>query len=135
MKILKTLFFLLLLNFSVAFGQKADGFHAGFLGGLVASQVDGDNYAGYNRLGIQFGGFTNFMINEDWGGQVEIKYIQKGSKHQSQKHGTYFELKFDYVEVPLLVNYQFDEKISFEGGLGVAYLIRALEDRGVVVHY
>ncbi len=125
--IILTISLISIINYCLA--QKPDGFHAGFLGGLVASQVDGDNYAGYDRPGIQFGGFTNFMINEDWGGQVEIKYIQKGSKNQSQKHGIYFELKFDYIEVPLLVNYQFDEKISFEGGFGVAYLIRALEDK------
>lgn len=126
-KLLLSIFLLLFISYS--FAQKPDGFHAGLFGGLVASQVDGDNYAGYNRLGLQFGGFSNFKFDNVWGAQFEIKYIQKGSKFQSQKTGTFFEVKLDYVEVPILFNYQFDEKMYFEAGLGVAYLIKSAEDR------
>jgi len=127
----KYFIFILLISIiiSISYAQKPDGFHAGIIGGLVASQVDGDNYAGYNRLGLQFGGFTKFKLNQDWGGQVEIKYLQKGSKQVSQKNGIFFEIKLDYVEVPVLVNYQFDEKMYAEGGFAFAYLIGAHEDR------
>jgi len=119
--------FLTIISFCSA--QEPDGFHAGVFGGLVASQVDGDNYAGYNRLGFQFGGFTNFKLTQDWGAQIEIKYLQKGSKEASQKNVYYFAIKLDYVEIPFLVNYQFDEKMYAEGGLSFAYLLGAHEDR------
>ncbi len=114
---------------NVSFSQKNKGFNAGVFGGLIASQVDGDWFTGYNRLGIQTGIFTNYMFSDNMGYQLEIKYIQKGSKNVNQKAGTYFELKLDYIEIPVMLNYKLDKKMYVEGGIGIAYLIRALEDR------
>ena len=91
--------------------------------------VDGDRYAGYNRFGVSGGLFTNIRFSEFIGGQTELKYIQKGSKHSDAKSGTYFELKLDYIEVPVLVNVHFYDKMYLEAGLSLGYLVVSKEDR------
>ncbi|MFH2095180.1 MAG: outer membrane beta-barrel protein [Bacteroidota bacterium] len=116
-------------GFSESIAQKKQGFSAGISAGLVASQVDGDRYSGYQRLGMQGGIFSSFTIGEDMFGKIEIKYMQKGSKRVDQKNGVYFELKLQYIEVPVLAGYQIDEKFSVEAGPGLGYLIKAEEDR------
>ena len=50
--------FLLLLVTSISFSQK--GFKGAVFFGPLTSQVDGDNYAGYNKFGINAGISTNF---------------------------------------------------------------------------
>ena len=39
----------------VGTGLAQNQFNAGLLGGAVASQVDGDNYGGFNKFGYHFG--------------------------------------------------------------------------------
>src|ERR1043165_9035546 len=54
-----------------------------FYGGLVVganfAQVDGDNYAGYHRIGINAGGIVYTKFDEHLAASIEILYSQKGS--------------------------------------------------------
>ena len=54
-------------------------FKAGLLAGLSGSQIEGDGYGGYNKLGFIAGGFSNVDLNEKWSTQIEIYFINKGS--------------------------------------------------------
>jgi len=59
---------LLVLITAVANSQNFEG---GALVGLTASQIDGDNYRGYNKVGLQGGGwvrhmFTYTLVGTDW---------------------------------------------------------------------
>ena len=88
--------------------QAQQRFKAGIKLGLSSSQVDGDTYAGYNKAGIDGGIFVNGKLSEKWTGQLEMMYIQKGSKHtgnQDKGDYSYYLLQFNYLEVPVLFQF------------------------------
>ena len=93
-------------------------FKAGLLGGLVGSQIEGDGYGGYNKLGFLVGGFTNTDLIEKWSAQFEIYYITKGSfKAAKPSKGIYnkFYVNINYIEVPIAIRYKHN-KFMFEIG-------------------
>lgn len=117
MKQLRWLIPFLLLGLS-AQGQN---FNAGFVGGLSGTQVDGDGLSGFNKLGIYAGAFVNREINDRWSWQFEMAYSQKGSrrvvKPETLDAGPWIRLQMHYIDVPLLVIWDFRDDIAFEGGV------------------
>lgn len=106
--------FILCINVSYA-----QTFKAGVIAGLSGSQVEGDGYGGYHKLGVILGGFTNTDLSEDWSLQFEIYFINKGSfKAARPSKGDYnkFYLNTNYIEVPLALRYR-HKRFMFEGGL------------------
>jgi len=110
----------------------AQVFNAGVLGGVSASQVEGDGFGGYKKAGAIIGGFTNTAINEKWEAQFEIYYIGKGSQRNPKPDKGDFaaiNLHLNYIEIPVLVKYNY-KKFDFELGLYYAYLLNvSLEDQ------
>ncbi|MBT3207678.1 MAG: PorT family protein [Bacteroidetes bacterium] len=121
----KTILIILFLSSFLSIAQEFDG---GVFAGLVSSQVDGDQYGGYNKAGFQVGAFVNRKLTEKWGAQLELKYIGKGSRESDKKTGIiYYRSKLNYVEMPLLMNYSVD-KFTFEGGIAGGVLINSGEE-------
>lgn len=111
----------LVLLVNIAFGQS---FNAGLFGGLTASQVDGDSYSGYSKVGITAGAFVNQHIDHDFYGQIEIKYIQRGVyQGPSDYDQTLFRSTYHYIEIPLSVHYLPKEKLFFEMGISPEVLL------------
>ncbi len=116
--------FLFLFLFSLKTNAQSR-FNAGIKAGISTSQVEGDTYGGFNKAGFDAGAFLNAKINEKWSAQFEVIYIQKGSKHNSDIDKgdlSFYWLKLNYLEVPLLFQYH-QKKFTFELGLGYGYLI------------
>ena len=102
-----------------------------FSGGLVAganfTQVDGDYFAGYLKIGLNAGAIVYAHITKQVALSMEILYSQKGSKSNgaqvSPALGSLLILKYgitaNYVEVPIMINY-FDKRKSHIG-VGVSY--------------
>ncbi|MBN2668023.1 MAG: PorT family protein [Bacteroidales bacterium] len=103
----------------------SQGFKAGISAGFVASQVDGDESSGYNKLGFQGGAYTRYLFNDKWSILSEMKFIQKGSKESNEESMVYFSVRLNYVEVPLLLQYTLKEKFHIGAGLSIANLIGA----------
>lgn len=115
--------FLSLVN--IAFSQ---GFRGGLLLGATATQVTGDKLAGYDKLGVMGGVFTEFSFSERTTGRLEMYYIQKGSRHiPSDFDYNKYVMSLHYVEVPLIYQYRFYKKFSFQAGLSFAYLFSSKE--------
>ena len=118
-------FFILIICILFSFELfSQDKFKAGIKAGLAASQVAGDTYSGFNKAGLTAGGSVRTKLSENWSFQFEILYIQKGSKHNGNPDVgdyTFYLMKLNYVEVPLLFQYQ-NKKFSFKTGPGVGYL-------------
>ena len=102
---------LLIGIFCSVFGNElsAQTFRPGVLFGLTTSQVGGDSYQGFNKLGLTFGGYVRYNLNDNWSTQFEIYYIQKGSRNDfsistndPSQSSEYFLLRLNYVEIPLL---------------------------------
>ncbi len=116
------LIFFILLN-SFLFAQI---FNGGLKLGINGSQVDGDSYAGYNKIGFNAGAFVNTKLKERLKLQFEMIYTQKGAYKPSKPEiGDYFtsKLRLNYVEIPILLLYKYKDYMEFEGGFSAAVLM------------
>jgi hypothetical protein len=131
-----TLFSLLILLILVLYGLKP--LHAQIIKGYGAigfnmAQVDGDEVYGYKKyLGnLAVGGMV--PIGEKWHVSLETSFTQKGAKGQPGRiieEYDHYNLRLDYLEVPLLVH--FTDKDFLTAGLGFSWGrlvgIKELED-------
>lgn len=107
----------------------AQRFSGGLLGGINATQIDGDNWGGYYKMGLTFGAYVSTHFKENWGGQLEIKYSGKGSSTPF-KYPEIRMISLRYVDLPVLVNYQVSEKLKIQAGLSFNYLFSAMHYDG-----
>jgi len=114
-----------------------DGNHpfiGGFLVGLNAAQVDGDNYGGYHRAGLNAGGIVYTNFSEKAGASLELLYSQKGSVgvHNSSngQAGSFFEkysMKLNYAEAAVMLHYYISPKLHLNAGASYNALISTKE--------
>jgi hypothetical protein len=123
---LSTIILTLLFTFT-AYSQPFEG---GFFVGLSASQVDGDTYSGYNKLGITAGGYITKDINRQSNWKAELRYIQRGAYNKGNvQNPSLYKLTLHYAEIPLMCQLEVIEKVVLD--LGVApdiYLFHSEED-------
>ena len=98
--------------------------------GLNATQVDGDGFSGYHKIGLNFGLAThyNFQNSSNKLG-FEINYTQKGTYQAfNPKRGKFdkYNLNLNYIEIPIL--YVFPKYgVNFEIGPAISTLISKYE--------
>ncbi len=98
-------------------------FRAGILGGFNASQLDGDSYRGYDKLGASVGLGVKYRLPEkkiSLG--MEILYSMRGSVEALKVGDAQDKIKLDYIDVPVWVAYR-EWNIDFQGGLFFGRLI------------
>ena len=105
-------------------GLSAQAFNGGVFGGVTVSQVDGDYYRGYHKLGMTAGVFVNREIDKNFYWQLELKYVAKGAFENEPENYFYDKTVYRYIEIPLSVNYLFDEKYQVEIGLAPEVLLQ-----------
>ncbi len=117
----------ILITFAIpSFSQQFEG---GFFGGFSASQVDGDTFSGYNKVGITAGAYTTRKINRNLNWKTEIRYIQKGAyKKSTEIDRTMFKTSLHYAEIPLLLHYFYSKQVFLEGGLVPEILLASKEE-------
>jgi len=108
-------------------------FYAGVLLGGNFSQVDGDSYAGYHKVGLNAGGIVYTHLGEHLAVSLEILFSQKGARgHRVQESGSgtfinAYRIDLNYAEIPIQINY-FDKRRShFGGGFSYSQLINSKE--------
>jgi len=111
-----------------SFNIQAQNFGGGFTLGLSTSQVGGDNLSGFKKVGALVGVFANTNISDLLSFQMEMNYIQKGSKNPNMndiEHKDFDkpEISSSYIEVPLLLQYNQSNKLQIEAGGQIGYLI------------
>ena len=103
-------------------------FYTGLILGGNFTQIDGDNFAGYHRFGINIGGAAYIKLDEHVAGSMEVLFTQKGSRStqpQELSAGYYitnYAVELNYAEIPLLISYFDDHKNHFGGGFSYARL-------------
>lgn len=98
----------------------------GFYAGMTASQVQGDPYSGFHKLGGTAGMFINNHIGYHIHWQAEIKYVTRGVyKGPTDTDLTIYKSTYHYVEIPLSVHYLVDEKFLIEIGTSPEVLVGA----------
>ncbi len=111
---------------------KAQYFNAGVKAGIVASQVDGDTYSGFDKLGFNLGLFVSYQLSMRTSLQLGLDYIQKGSNHNpNYEIGDYdqYKISLGYVQLPLLFQYKITSNFSFETGPAFGVLFSHYEER------
>ncbi len=100
----------------------AQRFKGAVMGGLNMSQVDGDEVYGYHRFGGHLGAAAILPIN-NWDITLEVVFNQKGAYQKPQYDADSltgeYDVRLNYVEVPVLVHYTDKEFIT--GGVGLSW--------------
>lgn len=100
-------------------------FYGGVIAGVNFTQVDGDNFAGYHKMGFNVGGIVYTKLDEHFAASLEILYTQKGAKSKgffNDNSGyviTDYGITLNYAEIPFMICY-FDKRKSHFGG-GISY--------------
>lgn len=113
-------------------------FQPAIIAGFNATQVAGDNLAGYRKLGFNGGAGAFVHFAKKFSASFEILYSNKGSSNSNNEifvdqdgilHYSY-KLVLDYIELPFLIN--FHDKEVLIAGVGIVYtnLVRYKEFRG-----
>jgi hypothetical protein len=112
-------------------------FRGGLKGGMVASEVSGDNLSGPNKIGFYGAAFANYPFSGNESLQMEVMYIQKGSRAWPEEANQYFDYRFalQYVEVPVLfvqnlsrfTSLNYLNNILVHGGLSASFLVDSQE--------
>lgn len=107
-------------------------FNGGIMAGVAGTQVAGDTYSGFHKAGIYVGGFVNLQISQRSIFQLELEFFQKGSR----KNPNYEENDFDqylfrvnYIEMPVLYQYVFNERLKLEVGPSLGFLTGYYEEK------
>lgn len=119
---MKKIYIIILLSFPVLIYSQR--FKGGVMFGLNASQIDGDDLAGYNKAGLMGGVFVFTDFNSKWRGQMELKYSAKGSSTPKGSSDNY-KYRLRYVEMPILLEYALFKKVHLQAGGSVGYLFNA----------
>ena len=136
LKKLTLILILFTINVSNSYSQVEERFRLILSGGLSGTQVDGDTYGGYNKLGSNAGVYVNRKTGEKSEYVLGLTYIQKGSRSNATiQNPNYYILRLNYVEVPWLYIYNHKTKYRFELGVSAAYLFSSYEENGMVGAY
>jgi hypothetical protein len=121
---------LLLVGFFVicSFTLFAQRFNGGLILGGNVSQLDGDGREGYHKFGFQGGAFVSLRLTPHSSLQLEMEYIQKGSRYNGDtlsNSDTTFLYRFHYLEIPLLYQFSFTKGLrwSIEAGPAMDVLL------------
>ncbi len=107
-------------------------FNAGFVLGITASQIDGDGFSGYHKLGIQGGvrGIAKLTRYTDLA--VEMLFLQKGSRDPNSSVGKeYRKLTLNYIEVPVFLHLKTGEE-GFRGSVDLGFSFGRLLNYDIV---
>ena len=94
----------------------------GLLFGINAAQIDGDDYAGYHKVGLNFGFYGQIPVSKKFFVSTEILYSQKGANNPVTPNTPikfWYLWKIHYAEIPVLIHYQ--DKKAFNVGAGFSY--------------
>jgi Outer membrane protein beta-barrel domain len=120
-----------LLFFEYSYGQKY--FKANATAAVVGTQLDGDGYGGYKKLGIyaSVGVFRNFSRLFSW--HAEIMFIQKGSQKLAdpiKNDFSYYKLNVNYIGVPLYLRFR-QEKYFVDLGAEISTTVLRKKEEAI----
>lgn len=109
-------------------------FYGGLVAGAALTQIDGDKFKGYRKIGFTGGGIVYAELAPEFALSMEILYTQKGSRDNvggvsstSLYRINSYEARLDYAEVPILVNYFVRRKSHFGAGFSYGQVVSGKE--------
>ncbi len=127
---MKQLYLIVLLLSIACLNGFSQRFEGGLIGGLNASQVDGDLYSGYHKPGIALGGYVQTNLSRTLYAGMELKLMQKGSRNTDSlavEGQIKYIMRLNYIDLPVYLGIRTSERISLLIGLSPGYLISGAE--------
>jgi hypothetical protein len=104
-------------------------FEAGIVAGFNMSQVHGDYLGGFNKLGFVGGPELHINFTKNWFLSLEMLFIQKGSRSTPNNNPGYtYNLRFNYLELPVLASYNDKNRLIFQAGIAYGRLFDIVEE-------
>ena len=127
---MKMKLYLLTLLLIIGLVGTSQDFKGGLLGGISATQISGDRLSGPDKAGIYVGAFVNRYFSPRSSIQMELDYIQKGSRSNPDSSNNYqsYLLRLNYIEIPVHYRYDFIEQATLEVGLSLGVLVHSYEE-------
>ena len=121
--------FIFLITLPGSFAQRIMG---AAIVGVNATKVNGDEVDGYHKFGLNAGLGAIIPFGNNWSVSLENIYNQKGA-HQRKRvndslDGSY-DLKLNYLEVPVLLQYTDKDIVTFGAGMSWGRLVGIFEQR------
>ena len=110
---------------------KAQQAHFGLKGGVNISQLNfNDNTTTDSKVGVHAGFLAHIHASKTWALQPELLYSLEGAQ---QKIGnSKVTINLNYLNVPVLLQYMFDNGFRLEGGPQIGFLLSAKTKTGSV---
>jgi len=107
-------------------------FKALFHVGINGAQIDGDNYAGYDQIGLDAGVGTFIRVHKYLAFTMSIDYSMKGARQHlvqdpNNPSPSQYQVQWDYLEVPLMLHVVGKNLVTFGMGLQPAVMVRYRE--------
>jgi hypothetical protein len=107
-------------------------FKALFHVGLNACQIDGDNYNGYDQFGLNAGVGALVRFHKYLSVSMSIDYSMEGARQQLKNDPNNttpekYQVQWDYIQVPLMLNVHDKNIVMFGVGLQPAVMVRYQE--------
>ena len=117
----KSIVFLSLLLLISTAHIKAQGFEFGFKTGTDMQKITGASFTNKFAFGYHFGFFAQLKLTSSFGIQPELYYSGVNIGTASQLDALYqiynvSNMRFGYVNVPVLVNFRFNKLLDFQLG-------------------
>lgn len=115
--------------FLMAAAASAQHANIGIKAGLNVFTIHSNNNTSYtSKTGLNLGLLTHIHLSRQIAFQPELLYSGQGAKYTIA--GTTTTLKLDYINVPLLLQYMFDNGFRIEMGPQVGFLASAKSQTG-----
>lgn len=118
-----------MISISCLCQDKKNSFNLLLTAGVSPSQVHGDSYSGFHKIGGMGGIGVESIFSEKASGSLSFLFIQKGAqKNQNLTKNdlTAYYLNLNYIEISLLITYT-QKQFIFDAGVSAAYLINYYE--------
>ncbi len=86
-------------------------------------KVQGENNAFDTKLGLHFGGLAHFHLTNQVAFQPEIQFSAQGGEYKNND-----ELKLNYINVPLMFQYMFNNGFRVEAGPQLGFMVNAEQE-------
>jgi hypothetical protein len=97
----------------------------GVKGGLNVYTINNEDNTGYDsRVGIHLGVLGHVHINPHFALQPELVYSSQGSRYTDDIGDTYY-YHLDYINIPVLFQYMFDNGLRLQAGPQLGILVNA----------
>lgn len=108
---------------------QAQEFKGAISGGITSSQIGGDELSGFSKWGFYVGPKVTYPLTDFTSLGLQLLYTRKGSRRDNDEirlfRGPWDRARYDYIDVPVFLQFHVKEKFSLHGGLYGGVLINA----------